>query len=66
MYVQNHTYISHHVDINECSDGKHDCSTIQTCMNTDGSFTCGCSSGYVRDGATCIGMYKLLVLFWYM
>ena len=34
--------------------------------NTDGSFTCGCISGYLLDvnGSTCNGMYKLLVLFW--
>ena len=45
MYVQNHTYISTHVDIDECSDGTHDCS--QTCANTEGSFTCGCNDGYL-------------------
>ena len=63
MYVQNHTYISNHLDIDECSDKNGGCS--QTCTNTDGSFTCGCSNGYVLDddGTTCNGMYKLLVLF---
>ena len=45
-------------------DGIDDCS--QTCTNTNGSFTCGCNNGYLLDvnGATCNGMYKLLVLFW--
>ena len=64
MYVQNYTYISNHVDIDECSDGTHNCP--QTCMNTEGSFTCGCNSGYIldTDGTTCNGMYKLVVLFW--
>ena len=64
MYVQNHTYISNHVDIDECSDGTQRCSQI--CTNTIGSFTCGCNDGYLLDvdGATCNGMYKLPVLFW--
>ena len=53
-----------HPDVDECSGGTHDCSSPEeTCMNTVGSFTCECSNGYVQDGATCIGMYKLLVLF---
>ena len=64
MYVQNHPYITNHLDIDECSDGTHNCT--QTCTNTVGSFTCGCSSGYELDvdGTTCNGMYKPLVLFW--
>ena len=57
LYVQNHTYISNHLDIDECSDGTHDCS--QTCTNTVGSFTCGCNNGYLQNGTTCNGMYKL-------
>ena len=62
MYVQNHTYISNHLEINECGDGV----CTQICTNTEGSFTCECNSGYQldADGTTCNGMYKLLVLFW--
>ena len=43
-------------DIDECSERTHDCSQI--CTNTDGSFICGCNSGYLldSDGATCNGM----------
>ena len=64
MYVQNHTYISNHLDIDECSDGTDDCT--QTCTNTIGSFTCGCYSGYLldTDGFSCNGEHKLLMLFW--
>ena len=42
-------------DIDECSEGTHNCSQI--CINTVGSFICGCNSGYEldRDGATCNG-----------
>ena len=58
MYIQNHAYITNHLDIDECSDGIHDCS--QTCTNTEGSFICGCHSGYVldTDGFTCYGNHK--------
>ena len=62
MYVQNHTYIFNHLDIDECSDGTHDCEQI--CNNNVGSFTCGCNNGYLQNGPTCNGMYKPLVLFW--
>ena len=64
MYKIIHTYITNHLDIDECSDGTHYCS--QTCTNTVGSFTCGCNYGYLLDvdGTTCNGMYKPLVLFW--
>ena len=50
-------------DIDECSDGTDDCS--QTCTNTNGSFLCGCDSGFLLDfdGATCNGMQKQFVAF---
>lgn len=28
------------VDIDECTQSLHDCSSSQTCENTDGGFTC--------------------------
>ena len=39
-------------DIDECS-AEHDCADI--CVNTEGSYTCDCSQGYVLDdnGRTC-------------
>ena len=48
-------------DIDECSDGKHNCS--QTCTNTEGSFSCGCNSGFLLDDdeITCNGMEKSFV-----
>ena len=48
----------YHVDVNECGDDTDGCS--QTCTNTEGSFTCGCNSGYVMDsdGVTCNGLYR--------
>ena len=47
----------YNVDVDECGDDTDGCS--QTCTNTEGSFTCGCTDGYVLnvDGTTCDGMH---------
>ena len=49
-------YYFHNVDVDECGDDTDGCS--QTCTNTEGSFTCGCTDGYELnvDGTTCDGM----------
>ena len=41
-------------DINECKTDLHNCSDEQTCINTDGSFTCECKHGFTGDGLTCV------------
>ena len=33
-------------DINECTEGQHNCKSNQMCMNTYGSFYCVCPRGY--------------------
>ena len=45
------------LDVNECSSNNGGCQ--QLCADTQGSFTCGCSSGYVlsSDGRSCNGMF---------
>ena len=42
-------------DINECASYNGGCS--QSCINTPGSYTCSCSSGYILDvdGHNCTG-----------
>ena len=44
-------------DIDECDKMTSGCS--QTCVNTAGSFKCGCNDGYFLDidETTCIGKY---------
>ena len=58
-----HIFISILPDIDECSDGTHNCS--QTCTNTEGGFYCGCNTGFVLDddGATCNGMYTNMSIY---
>ena len=52
-------------DEDECAINSNDCSCASgllacsaVCLNKEGSFDCGCSSGYRldTDGKTCIGM----------
>ena len=54
-------YICYSSDIDECSEGTHNCSQI--CTDTDGSFMCGCNNGYRLDfdNVTCNGKYKMCV-----
>ncbi|XP_048248036.1 protein NEL-like isoform X2 [Haliotis rufescens] len=40
-------------DIDECTDGTHNCHAKADCTNTDGSFTCKCKDGYDGDGVKC-------------
>ena len=43
------------LDINECEDNNGGCSQI--CTNTEGSFDCSCTDGYLlhSDGRQCTG-----------
>ena len=49
----------HFVDINECTEGNHNCSSVDNriCSNTNGSFYCSCATGYheANDTEECIG-----------
>ena len=55
-----------HVDINECAMGTADCVNDATCVNTDGSFTCTCPSGFSGDGRAsgtrCTGTYMHIMV----
>ena len=50
------------IDINECTEGAHDCDHI--CTNNEGSYTCSCSRGYslAGDGKSCTGKQHLVLI----
>ncbi len=46
-------------DIDECTAGTDSCdSNNANCMNTPGSFSCTCNTGFIGDGFTCEGKAK--------
>eukprot|EP00117_Sycon_ciliatum_P002421 scpid7190/ scgid3720/ Fibrillin-1 len=40
-------------DVDECSEGLHDCSPSADCVNTEGSYECICRDGYTGNGVVC-------------
>ena len=40
-------------DVNECLLLESKCHTNASCTNTDGSYRCGCYSGFFGDGFNC-------------
>ena len=55
MQVLDDTQIPFATDVNECTEGTHQCQ--QACLNTIGSYTCGCNDGFMlgTDGRSCNG-----------
>ncbi|XP_038219237.1 latent-transforming growth factor beta-binding protein 4-like isoform X2 [Zerene cesonia] len=37
------------VDVNECDEGRHICSTLEYCKNRPGGYECVCVPGFTRD-----------------
>ena len=49
--------VSLDVDYNECDDFSYDCPVNSTCVNSDGSYSCRCDTGYRLDGnGDCAGV----------
>ena len=46
-------------DIDECSNGSHDCDVNANCTNTNGSHSCTCKEGYTGKGESCQGKIRL-------
>ena len=51
--LRNYLYILLIIDIDECANGTHGCE--QRCINTPGSYKCGCNESYIlkEDQKTC-------------
>ena len=47
------------LDIDECSNGSHDCDVNANCTNTNGSYSCTCKEGYTGKGESCQGKIRL-------
>lgn len=57
MYIQLQIVLVLCVDFDECAEGRHRCQ--QRCVNTFGSFKCGCDDGYqqAHDQTSCTGVW---------
>ena len=42
-------------DIDKCAAGTYNCDANAECINTSGSYTCSCKTGYHGDGENCEG-----------
>ncbi|XP_064090916.1 uncharacterized protein LOC135204688 [Macrobrachium nipponense] len=40
-------------DVDECAQGKDECSPLATCRNSVGSYSCSCNPPFEGDGRTC-------------
>ena len=41
------------LDIDECTENRHQCHVDATCNNTQGSYNCSCHEGYNGNGYNC-------------
>ena len=58
-YFYCHTFCIMLLDIDECSNGSHDCDVNANCTNTNGSHSCTCKEGYTGKGESCQGKIRL-------
>ena len=42
-------FFSHHLDIDECKIGSHNCGENSTCVNAFGSYACFCNVGFTES-----------------
>lgn len=57
--ILQYLYVDMLTDIDEC-ESSYDCALHARCTNTEGSYTCSCTSGYEGDGFVCGGMYDAI------
>ena len=50
------------LDIDECTVGTHICDVNADCNNTQGSYNCTCTDGFIGDGLDCSGKIYICLL----
>ena len=45
------------LDVDECSADSNTCDDNADCLNTEGSYSCRCKSGFTGNGTTCQGTH---------
>ena len=50
------------LDYDECSQNAYECDQNADCINSAGSYTCQCRSGYTGDGHVCTGKYFVIIV----
>jgi len=48
--------VCRHEDVDECREYDVRCSGNYSCINTVGSYRCGCKPGFVERDSQCVGM----------
>ena len=48
-------------EINNCTDGTHNCDPNASCDPTPESFICTCNSGFTGNGTSCTGISILTI-----
>jgi hypothetical protein len=56
LYISIMSIVVNFLDIDECSEGSHNCSKYAKCKNSHGGYSCECHTGYEGDGETCTRM----------
>ena len=59
-----HIYFFYSIDVDECLNlSTRTCDVNAFCTNTEGSFVCNCSLGYIGDGFNCSELLDLVLVF---
>ena len=54
VFIHHYIFISV-IDVDECRNQTHNCSSNASCTNTAGSYDCTCDPGFSGDGIKCAG-----------
>ena len=59
--------LSMYADVDECERNEDNCHENAQCINTEGSFTCSCNTGYTGNGVNCSSkiLIEMNYLFWF-